>query len=474
MWTMLGSRRHCCDGISRRETLKVGALSALGGLGLVDLLRAQELAPGVPPKAKSVIVLYLLGGAPTQDMYDLKPQAAEEVRGEFRPISTSAPGVEICELLPRTAQWMHRAALVRTVNHTGGCHNTLPSYTGYGAVLPDIVSTRDSYPPSMGSICEYLNDDPHTPAYFYLPCYLGWGQAIRRPGPYAGFLGKRFDPLFTECEPYVDNPPDTPYHAQVLRGRPVLPNSKLLDGMTIDRLDGRRDLLAQIDDARREIEPQLAIAQFDRQQRQAWDILLSSRVRDAFDLDQEPTALRERYGNSLFGASTLVARRLVEAGVRFVNVTWDCYWERLKLQYECWDTHERNAGVLRDYNLPQLDLTYSALIEDLDARGLLDETLVVVMSDFGRTARHNAKGGRDHWTHCYSVLLAGAGIRGGTIHGASDAQAAFPKTDPVSPGDVCATIYRLLGIDPAMRVRDAQGRPVEIAHGGRPIESVLA
>jgi hypothetical protein len=307
-----------------------------------------------------------------------------------------------------------------------------------------------------------------------MPCYLGWGQAIRRPGPYAGFLGKQYDPLFTECQPYVDKPPDEPYHSQVLRGQPSIPCSTLSEGMTIDRLNQRRSLLDQIDDERRRLAGEPAAATFDRHRERAWSLLTSSHVRSAFDLEQESTDLRDRYGRSLFGASALVARRLIETGVRFVNVTWDCYWERLKLQYECWDTHKRNFGVLRDYNLPQLDLTYSALMQDLQDRGLLDETLVVVMSDFGRTPKINGDGGRDHWTHCYSILLAGAGIHGGSVYGASDAQAAYVKDRPVSTGDICATIYHALGIDPQMRVRDPFGRPIEIAHGGMPVREILS
>jgi len=165
---------------------------------------------------------------------------------------------------------------------------------------------------------------------------------------------------------------------------------------------------------------------------------------------------------------------LVQAGVRFVNVTWDCYWDRLKLQYDCWDTHVRNFPILRDYNLPYLDLTYGALMEDLDQRGMLEETLVVVLTDFGRTPKINARGGRDHWTFCYSVLLAGAGIRGGTIHGASDSQCAYVKDQPVSTGDICATIYHCLGIDPEMTVPDQLNRPIAFAHGGRPIRQVLS
>ncbi|MEX2287947.1 MAG: DUF1501 domain-containing protein [Planctomycetaceae bacterium] len=475
MITMLGSKRHCCDGITRRETLKVGALSALGGFGLPQFLRANAAGETFTGRAKSVIVLYLLGGAPTQDMYDLKPNAPKEIGGEFKPIPTSAPGIEICELLPKSALWMHRSALVRSVNHDGGCHNTLPSYTGYERKLASIVSSDETYPPSMGSVCEYLNEaNARTPAYIYMPCYLGWGQSIQRPGPYAGFLGKRYDPLFTVCEPTVDKPPDVPYHAQVLRGRPSIPYSRLNDGMTLDRLNSRKSLLDQINEQKFQFESSGALSSFDKQSQRAWSILTSSAVRDAFDLDKDDPKLIERYGNSLFGNSALIARKLVQAGVKFVNVTWDCYWERLKLQYECWDTHERNNGVLRDYNLPQLDLTYSALMQDLQDHGLLDETLVMVMSDFGRTPKFNAKGGRDHWTYCYSILFSGAGIKGGTVYGASDAQAAFVKECPVSTGDICATIYQLLGINPDLRLPDQLGRPIEIAHGGKPIVEILA
>ncbi len=181
----------------------------------------------------------------------------------------------------------------------------------------------------------------------------------------------------------------------------------------------------------------------------------------------------DRYGRTLFGNSTLIARRLVEAGVRFVNVTWDLFWDRIQIDYDAWDTHTRNFAILRDNKLPHLDQTYSALMEDLSARGLLDETLVVLMSEMGRTPRVNANGGRDHWTYCYSVLLAGAGIRGGTVYGASDAQAAFVKDKPVSTSDICATIYHCLGIDPDMPVFDRSGRPTPVANGGSAIRDIL-
>ena len=479
MITMLGSRRRSCDGLTRRETLKAGALGLAGGFHLPGLLRAEEArgAQAAPGKAKNVIVLYLLGGAPSQDMFDLKPDAPAEVRGEFKPIATSAPGVMIGDHLPLTARWMHRAALVRSVNHKAGCHNPLPSYTGFEGMLTDLVSTRDYYPPSMGSVCEYLKDerDP-LPAYMYMPCYLGWGQSIRRPGPYAGFLGKRYDALYTECSPYIDKdaPPERPGYPQVLRGEPRIPDSTPGEGITIDRFHARRTMLQQLDDQVRRAEGHPALGTFDRFQARAFELMTSAKVKAAFNLEAEDPKLRDRYGRTLFGSSALIARRLVQAGVRYVNVTWDCYWEKLQLQYDCWDTHTRNFPILREYNLPQLDLTLSALLGDLDGRGLLDETLVVVMSDMGRTPKINGAGGRDHWTYCYSNFFAGAGIRGGTVHGASDKQAAYVKDSPVSPGDVCATIYKCLGIDPEMTVPDRTDRPTPIANGGSPIREIMA
>ena len=484
MLTMLGSPRRACDGITRRETLKAGALSLLGpAFTLPNLLHAEQSRPvdAKPGKAKSVILLYLLGGAATQDMWDLKPNAASEVRGEFKPIPTSAPGIQVCEHLPLMAKWMHKAAIVRSVNHKAGCHNCLPSYTGFAQPMPD-QHPRDTDPPSMGSVCEYLrHQEGRTggrdfPDYIYLPCWLGWGQAFRRAGPYAGFLGKRFDALTTECEPYRDKDakPTTPGFPNVVRGMPFLPNSTLVEGLTLDRLNYRRGLLGQFDDQVRQIESQPVVGQFDRTQQRAFQLLTSAKARAAFDLSTEDPRRLDRYGRSLFGHSTLIARRLVEAGVRFVNVTWDLFWDRVQIDYDAWDTHTRNFPIMRDNKLPGLDQTYTALMEDLSQRGLLEETLIVVMSEMGRTPRINGNGGRDHWTFCYSVMFAGAGIRGGSVCGASDAQAAYVKDRPVSPADVCATIYQCLGIDPHYAVPDRSGRPIAIAQGGQPIQEILA
>lgn len=476
MWTVLGSVERS-KGLSRRQALKVGALPLLGGFGLPGFLQAEEnRRTRRPGKAKSVICLYLLGGAATQDMIDLKPQGPVETRGEFAPIRTKVPGIHVCEHLPRMAQWMDRVAVVRSLNHRGGCHNTLPSYSGHEAMLPDIVSARDTYPPSMGSVCEYLREgDEDLPDYVYMPCYLGWGQAIRRPGPYGGFLGQRYDPLFTECQPFRDPtvPAPAPGRPATVLGDPRLPDSTLAAGLTLDRLESRRSLVQQADHHLQSLEAQPAFDRFNRSQRRAFNLLTSSEVRAAFDLTKEDPRLRERYGRTLFGNCALTARRLVEAGVRFVNVTWDLFWDRVPINYDSWDTHSRNFPILREVNLPEFDRVQDALLQDLHDRGLLEETLVLVMSEMGRTPRVNGNGGRDHWTFCYGMWFAGAGVRGGTVVGESDAQAAYVKDRPVSPADICSTVYECLGIDPDMALPDRAGRPVPIAHGGRPIRELL-
>jgi hypothetical protein len=341
----------------------------------------------------------------------------------------------------------------------------------------DNTVTRDTFPPSMGSVCEYLRRHPgQLPDYIYMPCYLGWGQGIRRAGPYGGFLGKRYDPLFTEVAPFkaTGSPVGGPGHPQTVLGEPRLPESALAPGITLDRLNTRRHLLDQLDDGLRAVDAQLALTSHTRAQQRAFNLLTSSEIRNAFDLDREDPRLRERYGRTLFGNCALIARRMVESGVRFVNVTWDLFWDRVPINYDAWDTHTRNCAILRDVNLPEFDRTYSALLEDLSARGLLDETLVVVMSEMGRTPRINGNAGRDHWTYCYGMWLAGGGVRGGAVHGASDAQAAFVRDRPVSTGDICATIYHCLGINPEMTVPDRTGRPMPIANGGRPILDIIA
>ena len=457
---------------SRRETLKVGALSLLGGaFNLPNLLAAEAKRPAdaPPAKAKSVILLYLLGGAPTQDMFDLKPDAPDNIRGEFKPIPTNVPGLDICELLPLMSRTMHRTALVRSVNHKAGCHNPLPSYSGYEMPVSDNTSTKDTYPPSMGSVCEYLRDPKDDlPAYVYLPNFAGSGNSsagvVRYPGPYAGFLGKRYDPLFSEFDRSVVREFKG---VKVLGGEPFLAgNSQLGGGISLDAFQAREGLLEQINRQQRRLETDGSLTDLDRTQQRALSLLTSSKLKSAFDLKGIDSKLRDLYGRTLFGSSSLVARRLVEAGVRFVNVTWEYPADG------SWDTHSNNFSWLRGA-LPSLDTTYSGLLSDLENTGLLDETLVVLMSDMGRTPQINAKAGRDHWTYCYSVLFAGAGIRAGTVCGASDKHAAYVKSRPVSIADICATIYHCLGIDPHMPIYD-NGRPIAVGHGGQPIREILA
>jgi hypothetical protein len=449
----------------------------MGGFGLPQMLQAEETGLSKDAKAKNVIFIFLLGGAATQDMYDLKPNAPSEVRGEFKPIPTTVPGIEVCEHLPKFAQMAHQFAFIRSVNHKAGCHNCLPCYTGFDVIPPD-QHPRPTDAPSIGSVLQYMSGErTETPQYVYMPNWLGWGQSFRRAGPYGGFLGKQYDALTTECMPFYDKDsfapsPGTP---QIVRGAPVLPSTSLEDGMTIDRLNTRRSLLSQIDTERRRMDQFASVdsSSYQRNQRQAFDILTSSAMRQAFDLSQEDPKMVDRYGHTLFGNSTLIARRLIEAGVRFVNVTWDLFWGPVNVDYDAWDTHNNNFNILKKNKLPGFDQTMHALMTDLQERGLLDETLIVVTSEMGRTPRINANSGRDHWTNCYGSLLAGAGIRGGTVYGASDTQAAYVADNPVRPADLLATIYRTLGIDPATRVPDQTGRPIEIAQGGHEIFEVM-
>lgn len=475
---MLGSPRRCCDGITRRETLAAGALTFLGGAFNLDgLLAAQAAGQAQRGKAKSVIVLYLLGGAATQDMYDLKLNAPVGVKTEFAPISTNVPGIQVCEHLPRTAQWMHRTALIRSLNHKAGCHNCLPSYTGFEGFVPD-QHPRDTDPPSMGSVCEYLNTrsgPDELPDYVYMPNWLGWGQAFRRGGPYGGFLGKRYDAFTTECSPSMD-PGQTPVAGKpaTVRGVPLLPDSALPAEMTIDRFNRRKDLLRQIDDEVRRLENSGVVERYSETQQRAFGLLGASKLVDAFDLRKEPPQVVERYGNTLFGNTALTARRLVERGVRFVNVTFDLYERPVLIDYDAWDTHRNNFSILKENKLPVFDQVYSALLEDLEARGMLDETLVVVTSEMGRTPKVNGAAGRDHWTFCFGSMLAGAGVKGGAVVGASDATAAYVKDRPVSTTELCATIYQLLGIDPETRVPDRLNRPQPVGRGAEPIRELLA
>lgn len=456
------------DAVTRRELLQRQAALALGA-GVLPSLAAPARAETSASfgKAKSVIFLYLHGGAPSQDMFDMKPKAAREIRGEFSPIATNVPGIEICEHLPGMAHWMHRSAILRAVHHKAGCHNEIPSFSGYES--PSGMQELDDrgLPPSMGAVLEYFKPTNQSlPAYVSLPNPLNV-QGETGPGP--GFLGRRYAPLESRAKPEFDGPalnqrPNPP----IVRGIPRLEDSKLIDGVTSDRMALRRGLLFP---AAAESNEQ---AEFGRFQNLAFDVLTSHQLRDCFDPNLIDAHVKERYGNTLFGNSAFIATKLVAAGVKFINVIWTWYYGAYPGVADYgWDTHEHNFSILRSY-LPQVDRAYTSLMEDLEQSGLLDETLVVLTTDFGRTPGVNATAGRDHWMHCYSTVLAGAGIRGGTVHGVSDASAAWPIDGAVRPADICATIYDRLGMDPDTIIHDHLNRPHKIAQGGEPIRQILA
>ncbi len=473
MLRILGGQTRLCDGITRRELMRVGALSLFGGLTLPRWLRAAERSSrSAPGPAKSVILFNLLGGPSHIDMFDMKPEAPAEIRGLFRPIQTSLPGLMICEHLPQTARWMHRASLIRTVTHNYNAHNPLAMLTGYAGGDNAQVTTKNTDPPDIGAICQYLGKgDRSVPGAVCMPCYPGWGEGIRRPGPYGGYLGKQYDPFFSLCKPKFGRAPRVPNYDPVRPiGEPLMPSLDALPEMTVDRHDRRRSLLEQLNDGFRTWNSSPSIETMSKHGQQAFSLLASSKTREAFDLSKEPDRVRDRYGRNLSGSSLLTARRLVEAGVTFVSV----HAEIFGANGHSYDMHENNFGMLKDENLPILDMAYPALIQDLDDRGLLASTLVVVMGEMGRSPKINAKAGRDHWPQCGFSLLTGGGVKSGMVYGATDKQGAYPTRDPVSPGDLVATIYHLLGIDPHMTVPDLSGRPIAIAHGGEPIRGVLA
>jgi hypothetical protein len=478
MLRIFGVPNTTCDGVSRRECLRVGGLSLFNGMTLPRFLRAAEAARPKPDgPAKSVICFNLLGGPSQMDMFDLKPNAPVEIRGEFTSIETSVPGIRICEHLPNIARLMHKAALIRTVTHNYNAHNPLPVVTGYSLGDNGQLRPYPTDPPDIGAICQYLGMGPFDlPGAVCMPCYPGWGESanypgIRRPGTYGGYLGSQYDPLFSLCEPTYNKKPARPYYdTAIALGEPQMPASDALPAMTADRLDRRRSMLEQLDGEFERVANSKSIDRLDKFQQRAFAMLCSSKTRDAFDLSQEPAAVRNRYGGSLFGNCMIVARRLVEAGVPFISIHAENFSPNGSYTY---DMHENNFAMLKEHNLPVLDAIVPALVEDLEQRDLLDSALIYVMGEMGRSPKVNAKAGRDHWPQCAFCLMFGGGIRGGTLFGSTDAIAAYPDSNPVSPGDIVSTIYQQLGIDPHFTVPDRSGRPVAIAHGGEPIWDVI-
>ncbi|MCH2201423.1 MAG: DUF1501 domain-containing protein [Fuerstiella sp.] len=470
MITVHGRSKQLCDGRTRRELMRVGGLSLFGSMTLPRLLQAAD-GP-FEGSAKSVIMFNLLGGPAHMDMFDMKPEAPLEIRGEFQPISTSLPGLQICEHLPNLAQWMHRATLIRTFSHSFNSHDPLPFMTGFTDNQPS-SQAMSSDPPDIGAICQYLKLGPgDLPAAVCMPCFPGSGQkGWRRRGPYGGFLGKQYDPLFTRCEPTFAREPNPVNYDPVLPlGEPIAPTPEDVPEITVSRLDHRRSLLTQLDTRLSQAHRSAAIDNMDNSVQQAFSVLTSSRARNAFDLSRESLRTRDGYGRNLIGSSLLTARRLVEAGVPFISV----HQEIFDHYGHAYDMHANNFGMLRDFNLPLLDQVVPALLRDLEDRCLLDSTLVVVMGEMGRSPKINRNAGRDHWPQCGFSLLLGGGVNQGHVFGTTDRIAALPTSNLVSPADLVATIYSLLGIDPEMTVDDRTGRPIPIAHGGDPIREIIS
>jgi hypothetical protein len=434
--------------------LQVG-YSGLLGVGLSSLLTQRAVAAQsgtAPARAPKSVILVFLTGAPSHlDMFDPKPDAPAEIRGEFRPIATRVPGLMIGEHLPRLAARADKYAVVRSLshrenNHLVATHHVLTGHPQPGAFF-DKVASRDDWPSYASTLDQLRPRNDGLPTGVNLPTFLMEGPLVW-PGQHAGFLGPRHDPW-----QITRNPNAADFGMDSLRPA---------EGLDVNRLDDRRSLLQQLDAQQAQLASLAEARRLSDQQQLAFSILASGRIARAFAMDQEPVAMRDRYGRNAFGQSLLLARRLVQAGVPVVQANMGIV--------QNWDTHSDNFGKLRNTLLPPLDQGVSALLDDLHASGLLDETLVLMMGEFGRTPRISTtpgsrSAGRDHWAPCFFGVFAGAGVRGGQVIGRSDAIGAYPATPPYSPDDVGATVYHLLGIDPATEVRDRQGRPVHLNRG---------
>lgn len=484
-----GNRKQLCTGTTRRALLHLGGLGAFG-VTLADFLGVQEaraasLRHGAKfGQAKACILIYKYGSPPQHETFDPKPDAPAEIQGEMKAIETNVRGVRIGEGLPRIARIMDRLTVVRSLTHPFALHGTVYATTG----IPEVDTTIEAQPrnprqwPYIGSIVDYVEEHRQQGAAGEIPRNVAlpfvMGSKNEYPplaGPYGATLGPRYDPVYTDfrAEGTGEAPEIRPGRAfrDPLLG--IRPTDRLqLGGDTLDprdmpaeRLKLRHSLLTQLDGARRALDAHEQVRTFTGQQQRAFSLLTSGKMHAALDFTQEPMPVREAYGMTLFGQSCLAARRLVEAGGKFVTVIWDAYG----LNAGSWDTHHNHYGRLKQFLLPVFDQTFSALVLDLEARGLLDETLVLVISEHGRTPQIDPKpkgAGRHHWSRAYSQVYAGGGMGRGNLVGATDAEAGDVTETPISPKDVLATAFHLLGIDPTTNLPDSQGRPFPIAGTG--------
>ena len=457
-----------CDGVSRRQALQVGALGMLGaggtlGVGLPDLLRgsvqAAESAGSPFGRAKRVILLFMWGGPAHQDTWDLKPNGPEASRGEFLPIATNVPGLEISEHFPLIARHADKLAIIRSVgqndnNHSTGAHAGLTGRRH--EVAAENFGARDTDFPHFGSVLSRLTPNQRgLPTFVALPEVISTTAGAIVPGQGGGLLGKAYDPFS------ISEHPDLADFK--------VPSLRLPGDLATARMIERRQLLQQVEQTARIADRSLAAQAMDSFYQRALDMVLSTQSRQAFDLSAESPETRLRYGWHTFGQSVLMARRLIETGVKLVTV----YWHREQKAIDTtWDTHSVNFQELKTRLMPSVDRPIAALLEDLASRGLLDETLVIWNSEFGRTPNVNGNAGRDHWGPCNSVVMAGGGMPGGQVFGASDEKAAYPVSDKVTQDDIAATIYHLLGLEPETLIHDRQNRPYPVSIG-QPIARLL-
>lgn len=481
MLTLLGRPQTVCSGLSRRKLLQVGGAGLLGA-SLPQVLAAEQSVRGssTKPRARSIIFIYLFGGPSQYETFDMKPDAPSRLRGPFQPIDSLTPGLLMCEHMPRMSQISDKFCVIRTVNHKHNDHNASHLIqTGHPwprvALNGQDVNASDKDWPSMGSVVEYLDQQAAAaagkprefPSYTYLPYRLGRLQGYDRTGQYAGWLGRAYNGLATDIRNRhkTDNPfyrdcndAELDFRIQGLITDPEL---------TLDRMSRRASLLEQFDASRRGADAAERLRAYDGIRQQALALVSSDKIRTALDIRQESAAVRDRYGRHLFGQSALMARRMIEAGARFVTIGWD------SVDGLGWDSHFTSAD-LEKHLMPKLDQAYPALLQDLADRGLLDETLVVCLGEMGRSPQATDRWGRGHWSYTFPALFAGAGVSGGTLIGKTDKDAAYPLERPVSPQDLSATIFESLGISAEQRIYDPQARPMSIVEDGQPIPELFA
>src|SRR5438552_3577975 len=474
MISIPGKPGSTCDGWSRREFLRIGGMGMVG-ISLADILNLEAHAQNAPDsagqksgwgKAKNIIFIFLQGGPSHIDIWDPKPDAPSNVRGEFKPIKSVVPGIWLSEIMPQLAKHVDKATLVRSVSYTpaGLFNHTAAHYQMMTGYTPDRVSPSGQLePPAPNDFphagCQIARlKPPEVPMlpFVMLPRPTQESNVIGK-GSTAGFLGAAYDPYYF----YQD------------------PNKEIkLDDLTMrkevskERLQRRATLLKTIESQMPDMEKAVEKYALDSYYKKAFDLVSSGRARNAFDLKQEPDKMRDRYGRHTFGQGLLLSRRLIEAGTRFVQMNWPAVANG-DPKVDAWDTHAANFGPLREIHCPKLDSGLSALLEDMDQRGLLKETLVIAVGEFGRSPRlgvstsgnSNSPDGRDHWPYCYTALMAGAGIQRGALYGKSDATASSPKEKPVHPADLLATVYFALGLDPDMEIRNHLNQPRELVKG---------